>query len=130
MEYQFTGNTFVTKEILILMIGLLIIGYLIFRKIRRKNKNIDLEICIAISFTGIMITCFLWTFVNGGNHWELFGTKYERFLMRYCDYFIIFFSISLIIPLLIKRDKKRILTALLSIPVYFFLFRSFFIFLD
>ena len=130
MDYQFTENTFLTKEILILTIGLLIIGYLIFRKISRKSKNIDLEICIGISFTGIMITCFLWTFVNGGNHWELFGTKYERFLMRYCDYFMILFSISLIVPLLIKRDKKRILTALLSILVYIFLLRSYFIFLD
>ncbi len=95
------------------------------------TQDIDLKICIGISFTGIVIACYLWTFVNGGNHWELFGTDTEKFLMRYGGNLLLFLpSISLVIPLLMKRDKKRFIVALFSIPVFMFLLRSLIKFLD
>ena len=96
----------------------------------KNTKNIDLKISIGISLLGVFLTCYLWTFVNGGNHWELFGTKTEKFLMKYGELLIIIFSGSLVIPLIFKRDKKRLIIGLFSIPVFIFLARSLIKFLD
>ena len=93
-------------------------------------KDIDLKISIGISLLGVFLTCYLWTFVNGGNHWELFGTNTEKFLMKYGSLLIILFSSSLVLPFIIERDKKRFLTGLFSIPVFIFLTRSINEFLD
>ena len=93
-------------------------------------KDIDLKAGIGISFLGILITLYLWTFVNGGNHWELFGTETEKFLMKYGEIFVWLFSISLVVPLIFKRDKKRLVTSLISIPVFIYLLRSLIKFLD
>ena len=75
-------------------------------KIKMKYaKDIDLKISIGISLLGVFLTCYLWTFVNGGNHWELFATNTEKFLMDYGNVLVVFFSGVLSIPLLFRRDK-------------------------
>ncbi len=95
------------------------------------TQDIDLKIGIVISLTGLLITCYLWTFVNAGNHWELFGTDTERFLMGYGgDLLMLLPTVSLVVPLLLKRDKKRGIIALFSIPVFIFLWCSLIKFLD
>ena len=96
----------------------------------KVTRNIDLKICIGISLLGILITYYFWSFVNGGNHWELFGTKTEKFLMKYGDLFIVLFSGIIVVPLLLKRDKKRFIIALLSVPVFIYLSFSLSVFLD
>lgn len=93
-------------------------------------KDIDLKIGIGISFLGVVLTCYLWTFVNGGNHWQLFGTNFEKLLMKYDTILVLFFSSCLVFPLLFKRDKKRLITALFAILVFIFLLCSLIIFSD
>lgn len=96
----------------------------------KLTENIDLKVAIGISLTGVLIVCYLWTFVNGGNHWDLFATPIEKWLMQYSGVLKIVFSGVLVMPLLLKRDKKRVIVALFSMPVFLFLSQSFIKFLD
>jgi hypothetical protein len=97
---------------------------------KTTTKDIDLKISIGISLFGILITCYLWTYVTEGNHWRLFATKTEFFLKKYGSLMRVLFSGILLFPVLFKRDKKRLVTALISIPVFTFLSYSLIIFLD
>ncbi len=93
-------------------------------------KDIDLKVSVGLSLLGILATCYLWTFVNQGSHWELFGTKIEEFLKGYGRGLIALFSGILLLPIFLKRDRKRIALSGISIPVFIFLCYSLTIFLD
>jgi len=62
----------------------------------KQIKDIDLKIGVSITLLGLLITFYLSTFENGGNHWDLFGTSTEKFLMKYGFWLVVFFSSSLI----------------------------------
>lgn len=99
-------------------------------KNRPALKNIDSLVCITISIIGILSTFYLWIFVSHGNHWGLFGSEFEKFLIKYNEQIIYLFSFPLLIPLIKKRNRNRLIIALSTIPVYLFLFISIKTFLD
>lgn len=94
------------------------------------NKKTLLIISIVIPVLGILFTLYLYTFVNGGNHWELFGTELERFLSKFKVYISLFFSLPLLYPLLIKKNKRNLIIALSTIVFFYFFLYSFTLFLD
>jgi len=58
-------------------------------------KNIDSIICIGISSLAVICVTYLSPFVNGGNHWELFGTDFEQSLAKNNRLFSFLFSFLL-----------------------------------
>lgn len=75
-------------------------------------KNTDVIIYTGISSFTIIFTIYLWAFVNGENHWELFGTEFEQFLTRYNKLIPFLFSFPLIIPFIRKRNVTRLIIAI------------------
>lgn len=97
----------------------------------KLRRNIDLLICLGIALFGVVVTCYLWIFVGGGNHWALFGTATERWLMGCGGYILLLLPfIALVIPFLLKRNKVRFVFALFSMPVFIFISFSLTRFLD
>ncbi|HBK71745.1 MAG TPA: hypothetical protein DDZ39_08855 [Flavobacteriaceae bacterium] len=94
------------------------------------KKNKDILISVSISSIGFLAMLYLYSFTDSGNHWELFGTKTERFLITYKNYIPFVFSFPLLIPLIRKRNKSRFVIAFLSVFVFLFMTLSLNIFLD
>ena len=84
-------------------------------------QNIDSTICIEISSLAVICVTYLWTFINGGNHWELFGTDFEQSLAKNNRLFSFLFSFPLVIPFIRRSNIKRLIIATIGIPVFLFL---------
>ncbi|MFA6549961.1 MAG: hypothetical protein WCT36_01230 [Candidatus Gracilibacteria bacterium] len=98
-------------------------------ELKRKTKK-AIIICTLIVLISGALTLILWTFVNGENHWDLFGTKIDKILVNYHHLLKFLFSIPLAVPLLFQRHKITILMGLLTIPLFLFFHFSFIVFVD
>lgn len=98
-------------------------------ELKVKTKK-AIRICTLIALISVTLTLILWTFVNKGNHWNLFGTKIDKILVNYHDLIKFLLSIPFIIPLLFQRHKITILISLLTIPLFLFFHFSFKVFID
>lgn len=98
-------------------------------ELKVKTKK-AITICTLIILISVTLTLILWTFVNRGNHWDLFGTKVDRILVNYHDLIKFPLSIPFVIPLLFQRHKITILMSLLTIPLFLFFHFSFIVFVD
>jgi hypothetical protein len=104
----------------------------IFKLMKEKKITVLTWICIIISgvfFSGTLFLILKNEGHSGGNHWFLFGTKWDKLLGNYIA-LAIAGSVPLTIPVFIRRTSLNLILFVLSVPLFFFLKFSFYMFTD
>ena len=85
----------------------------------------------ALLLSVFLITCYLHFFTTGGNHWSLFGSPLERFLINYQE--TISYGAILAVVLLVcltQGIRNKVIVGSAGLALVVFIITSLFIFLD